>query len=127
MDLEAEVSDEGEEGEEVDDDDDLKNDSFLESGDEDDGRYHVQLDKRRLEEDKISLEDIARQLTERYNPRLPSHFTGDTNEIPQRLLMPDIHDPGLWRISVKVISCLHPLIYIDLLSSLVANEISYLV
>lgn len=105
LDIEAEVSDEEEEEE---DDDDFANDPFIETAEtagEDDGRHHARLDKRReLEEDEKSPEQIAREFSERYNTRVPSRFTGDMNEIPQRLLMPSVHDASLWQIRVKVSS-----------------------
>ncbi|KAF5388735.1 hypothetical protein D9757_004857 [Collybiopsis confluens] len=104
IDLEAEVSDDEEE---EDEDEEFANDGFIETGAgadaEDDGRHHARLNKRRqLEaEDERSPEQIAREYRERYNTRNPSRFTGDMNEIPQRLLMPSVHDASLWQVRVK--------------------------
>lgn len=107
VDLEAEVEDEEEDDEEEDEGEgDLDKVSFIDSAeikDQDEGRHHAHLHTRRqLEEDEISPEDLARQLTKRYHTHLPSRFTGDMNRIPQMLLMPSVNDPGLWRIRVKV-------------------------
>lgn len=129
IDIEAKVSDEGEEADDN-DNNNCANDFFIEAvgtadeDDNEDSRHHVQLDKhRQLEEDEISPEDIARQLTDRYKSCLPSRFTGNTNEIPQRLLVPSVHAPGLWWISVKVFTLVHLLIYSKILSSPVMNKI----
>jgi transcription elongation factor SPT5 len=32
------------------------------------------------------------------------HYTGDINDIPQRLPMPSVHDASLWQVCVKVCS-----------------------
>lgn len=116
VDIEAVVSDE--DGEEVDDEDDtFVDDSFIETADTaeaENARHHARyarLDNQlEIEEDEINAEDIARELTERYRTRLPSRFIGDRNEIPQRLLLPSVHDPGLWRIRVKVFALVHLLL-----------------
>lgn len=106
VDIEAEVEDEGEdEGEDDSDDFDII-DSSAEIEDQGDGGYHARLHTRRqLKEDQMSLEDLAKQLTKRYNTHLPSRFTGDTNQIPRMLLTPSVNDLGLWQIRVKVSFC----------------------
>lgn len=112
VDIEAVVSDE--EGEEVDDDDTFVDDYFIETPDAENARHHARyarLDNQlEIKEDEINAEDIVRELTERYRARLPSRFIGDRNEIPQRLLLPSVHDPGLWRIRVKVFALVHLLL-----------------
>lgn len=47
------------------------------------------------------LAKIAADFSERYR-RTAVRYTGDMNEIPQRLLMPSVHDANLWQIRVKV-------------------------
>ncbi|KAG6909324.1 hypothetical protein DXG01_001123 [Tephrocybe rancida] len=102
FDLEAEVSDEDEEDEE----DEEVNDGFIETVDdgEDDGsrRHYALLDKKRQidEEDDKSPEQIARDLRERHR-RPTVRYTGDMNEVPQRLLMPSVHDASLWQVRVR--------------------------
>ena len=61
------------------------------------------LSARRLdEEEDRSPEQIAKDLSKRYGGRAALHYTGDMNEIPQRLLMPSVHDASLWQVRVKV-------------------------
>ncbi|KAF9267245.1 transcription elongation factor Spt5 [Marasmius fiardii PR-910] len=103
LDVEAEVSEDDEEDE---DEGDFANDDFIETNDqfEDDStrRHHALLDSRRQfdEDDDKSPEQIARDLSQRYR-RTAVRYTGDMNEIPQRLLMPSVHDASLWQVRVK--------------------------
>jgi transcription elongation factor SPT5 len=61
------------------------------------------LHRKRLdEEDEQSPEQIAQALKGRYGGRSANRYTGDMNEIPQRLLMPSVHDVFLWQVRVKV-------------------------
>lgn len=89
------------------------NDTFIETANVEHARNHVRFDRELEIEDDKNAEDIARQLTERYKTRPPSRFIGDRNEIPQRLLVPSVQDPGLWRIRVKVPRHIHLLFCID--------------
>ncbi|KAF8170171.1 hypothetical protein K438DRAFT_1854154 [Mycena galopus ATCC 62051] len=50
--------------------------------------------------DDKSPEQIASDLSRKY--RAPVRYTGDMNEIPQRLLMPSVHDASLWQVRVKI-------------------------
>lgn len=72
---------------------------------DDDGtaRHHALLDSSRHfdEEDARSPEEIARAVARRHRDRA-APYTGDMNEIPQRLLMPSVHDASLWQVRVKV-------------------------
>ncbi|GLB39725.1 putative the SPT4-SPT5 complex mediates both activation and inhibition of transcription elongation, and plays a role in pre- mRNA processing [Lyophyllum shimeji] len=102
FDLEAEVSDEEEEEEE---EEDYAADGFIEHvedvDDEVGRRQHAILHtKRQLEEEDRSPEEIAKHLSERYR-RPAVRYTGDMNEIPQRLLMPSVHDASLWQVRVR--------------------------
>lgn len=49
------------------------------------------------------LQKIAAGFSERYRQR-NVRYTGDMNEVPQRLLMPSVHDANLWQVRCKV-SC----------------------
>ena len=65
-------------------------------------RNHAQLDStRHFEEEDRSPEEIARAVARRHRDRA-APYTGDMNEIPQRLLMPSVHDASLWQVRVKV-------------------------
>ena len=56
---------------------------------------------RERELDDQDLQKIAAEYNERYGRRA-TRYTGDMNEIPQRLLMPSVHDANLWQVRVKV-------------------------
>ncbi|EAU83929.2 transcription elongation factor SPT5 [Coprinopsis cinerea okayama7 len=104
LDVEAEVSDE----EEEEDEDDEGAEAFIDTFDDDEvnddlsRRHHALLDNRRQfdEEDK-SPEQIAKAFQDRYRGRPAPRYTGDLNEVPQRLLMPSVHDASLWQVRVK--------------------------
>lgn len=58
---------------------------------------------RKLDEDmdEQDLERIAEDIRNRNRPTA-ARYTGDMNQIPQRLLMPSVHDANLWQVRVKV-------------------------
>jgi transcription elongation factor SPT5 len=62
---------------------------------------HARLDRRDRELDDQDLNQIAQNLSKRY-ARSAVRYTGDMNEVPQRLLMPSVNDPSLWQVRVKV-------------------------
>lgn len=64
------------------------------------------LDTRRQQEEAEdkSPEQIAREVSKRYGGRQALRYTGDLNDVPQRLLMPSVHDPSLWQVRVKASS-----------------------
>jgi transcription elongation factor SPT5 len=86
-------------------------DGFIETGvegDEEDIRraaHHARLDRRNQELDDRDLAQIAQDLSKRYG-KPTARYTGDMNEVPQRLLMPSVHDASLWQVRVKV--CFYP-------------------
>ncbi|KAH8829241.1 transcription elongation factor SPT5 [Flagelloscypha sp. PMI_526] len=101
LDTMAEVSDDDED---EDDGEDLPDDFMVAGGDDDDRdsrRAHAQLDNRREAIDERSNEEIAQALKGRYAGQAQVRYTGDMNEIPQRLLMPSVHDASLWQVRVK--------------------------
>jgi transcription elongation factor SPT5 len=76
----------------------------VEGEDDDDVRRsasHARLQRDR-ELDEHDLSKIAEDVTKRYKQSAPTRYTGDMNEIPQRLLMPSVHDANLWQVRVKV-------------------------
>lgn len=82
-------------------------DGFIDTINDDDEetgrRHHALLDNTRHRDgDDKSPEQIARDLSKRYGGRAAVRYTGDMNEIPQRLLMPSVHDASLWQVRVKV-------------------------
>ncbi|THU81168.1 hypothetical protein K435DRAFT_873620 [Dendrothele bispora CBS 962.96] len=54
-----------------------------------------------MEEEEKSPKQIARDLNQRYGGQAAVCYTGDMNEIPQRLLMPSVHEASLWQVRVK--------------------------
>ncbi|KZT26128.1 transcription elongation factor Spt5 [Neolentinus lepideus HHB14362 ss-1] len=103
LDVEAEVDEDEEEDE---DEEDYGREGFIEEGvDEevDDMRRavdHARLNRRERELDDQDLARIAEDMKKRYN-QSAVRYTGDMNEIPQRLLMPSVHDANLWQVRVR--------------------------
>ena len=100
----------------------LYEDPFIENIDDVDDevtrRNHAQLDStRHFEEEDRSPEEIARAVARRHRDRA-APYTGDMNEIPQRLLMPSVHDASLWQVRVKVCYFIFyiPLLLINMLA-----------
>ncbi|KAG8216091.1 hypothetical protein J3R82DRAFT_8092 [Butyriboletus roseoflavus] len=105
LDVEAEVDTEEEEEEEEEEagGDEFIADAGLEGDDEDVNRraaVNARLDRRERELNDQDLAKIAQNLHERYG-RAAVRYTGDMNEVPQRLLMPSVHDASLWQVRVK--------------------------
>ncbi|KAF7296383.1 hypothetical protein HMN09_01108400 [Mycena chlorophos] len=109
----AAVSDD-EEGEDDEDEDDGGINDFVQDSDEDEdyddeaptGRDAVQdtnIDEdTEADEPEKSPEQIALELKRRYKAqRAALKFTGEANNIPQRLLIPSVDDPSLWQVRVK--------------------------
>ncbi|KAF8452579.1 hypothetical protein L210DRAFT_3437059 [Boletus edulis BED1] len=105
LDVEAEVDTEEEDEEE---EDDAGGDEFIAEpgfeGDEEDvnrrAAVNARLDRRERELNDQDLAKIAQNLHERYRSA-GVRYTGDMNEVPQRLLMPSVHDASLWQVRVK--------------------------
>ncbi|KAG0330398.1 transcription elongation factor spt5 [Dissophora globulifera] len=108
LDMEAEVDDEDED-EEEDDDEYGAGDGFIadehdEAAEATRASKHLDLDRRRREEDDVDLEEQAARLKERYGRRdyAPRRaFQGQQEDIPQQLLMPDVASPHLWMVRCK--------------------------
>ncbi|KAF7316053.1 hypothetical protein MIND_00123000 [Mycena indigotica] len=105
----AAVSDDGDDSE-YDQDDDAGTDDFIEDteGELDSNQYRSMLDgvTRKVhwqdKEDEKSAEQLAKEIEERYKAqRAALQSTGEGYSVPQRLLIPSINDPALWKVSVK--------------------------
>ncbi|KAI0062514.1 transcription elongation factor Spt5 [Artomyces pyxidatus] len=105
LDVEAEVNEEEEEEEE---DEEYGGDEFIaepggEGEDEEGPRrsvHHARLDRRERELNDQDLARIAEDVSQRYK-RSSIRYTGDMNEVPQRLLMPSVNDANLWQVRCK--------------------------
>ncbi|KAI0694194.1 hypothetical protein BC835DRAFT_1350385 [Cytidiella melzeri] len=104
LDVEAEVDEDEEEDE---DEDEYGRDEFIADvgGEGEDGEMapraavnaRLNLERELNDQDLVK---IAADVSERYR-RTAVRYTGDMNEIPQRLLMPSVHDANLWQVRVK--------------------------
>lgn len=63
--------------------------------------YPPRQNTRKFDEDDESPEQIAQALSQRYINQRALPYSGDMNEVPQRLLMPSVHDASLWQVRVK--------------------------
>lgn len=105
MDVEAEV-DEDEEDVEEDEDGLIREDGFIQEpdvdeGDHNDDRLHREVDRHRealVEED---AERLASEYREKYGRSTASKYRGDSGYVPQRLLLPSVHDPNIWGVRCK--------------------------
>lgn len=62
---------------------------------------HARYDRRVREMDDRDLEQVAEDISQRYR-RTAVRYTGEMSDVPQRLLMPSVHDANLWQVRVKV-------------------------
>ncbi|KZO99239.1 transcription elongation factor Spt5 [Calocera viscosa TUFC12733] len=63
-------------------------------------RDHQRLDRRQQELSDSEAAEIADQIRDRYR-QSATRYTGDLDQVPQRLLMPDVKDPSLWQVRVR--------------------------
>jgi transcription elongation factor SPT5 len=63
--------------------------------------HHARLDRQDRELNDQDLARIAEDVSQRYK-RAAVRYTGDMNEVPQRLLMPSVQDANLWQVRCKV-------------------------
>ncbi len=61
---------------------------------------HARLDSKRINEEEMDLDKLAKDLKKKYGHS--SRSLKDLEQVPQRLLMPSVIDPNLWQIKVKV-------------------------
>jgi transcription elongation factor SPT5 len=105
IDVEAEVDEEDEE--EPEEDDDLPGDEMhpddlqeLPEGADRDDRKHRELDRQRDQQMHMDAEEEAARLKERYG-RQGRAGGGGSSLTDQRLLMPSIEDPRIWRLKCR--------------------------
>ncbi|KAJ7497170.1 transcription elongation factor SPT5 [Mycena latifolia] len=102
----AAVSDDDDDGD--DDVDDDGHDGFIEDPDDADDasrrQYpHLPNAHKFADADEKSPEQIANDLRRRWQTQNAGRFTEETmNDVPQRLLMPSVHDASLWQVRVKI-------------------------
>ncbi|KAG9084752.1 transcription elongation factor spt5, partial [Ceratobasidium sp. 370] len=109
LDLEVEVDDDDED---LDDDDEELGREAREFIDEDGGfdpnepvnrraaADHIRYNQQR-ELNERDLAELAQDYKDRYQ-RSAARYTGDADQVPQRLLMPSVNDPHLFQVRVKV-------------------------
>ncbi|CAE6436776.1 unnamed protein product [Rhizoctonia solani] len=61
---------------------------------------HIRYDQQR-ELNERDLAELAQDYKDRYQ-RSAARYTGDADQVPQRLLMPSVNDPHLFQVRVKV-------------------------
>ncbi|KAI0761362.1 transcription elongation factor Spt5 [Trametes elegans] len=106
LDVEAEVDED--EDEEEDEDEYARDEFIADTGVEGEEDYdmvrraadHARYDRRVREMDDRDLEQVAEDISQRYR-RTAVRYTGDMSDVPQRLLMPSVHDANLWQVRVR--------------------------
>nr|ODN89919.1 transcription elongation factor SPT5 [Cryptococcus depauperatus CBS 7841] len=101
LDLEVEVDDEDEEEDEDNDFGDVA--EFIDEAPDDaaarDDYQHRKLNRAIGRDEEEDVHDIVRKLKERHAGA--ARYNGDSDAVPQRLLMPGVNDPSLWKVVVK--------------------------
>jgi transcription elongation factor SPT5 len=105
LDVEAEV-DEDEEDFEEDEEELLREDGFIQEAEvneveDHDDRLHREVDRRREAIAEADAERLASEYREKYGRSTASKYRGDTGVVPQRLLLPSVHDPNIWGVRCK--------------------------
>lgn len=107
LDVEAEVDDEEEDLE--DDEDELgRDDGFIQEPDAEDLEgaeepIHRQVDRRRETEiTEEEAERLADEYREKYGRSAANKYRGDSGVVPQRLLLPSVHDPSIFGINCRI-------------------------
>ncbi|WWC65232.1 transcription elongation factor SPT5 [Kwoniella dejecticola CBS 10117] len=103
LDVEAEVDDEDEEEDEDNDYGDVAEfiDEAPEEGAAQNDYQHRRLDRSFGRNEEEDVQDIVQRLKERHARTAAARYNGDSDAVPQRLLMPGVNDPSLWRVFVK--------------------------
>jgi transcription elongation factor SPT5 len=75
-------------------------------GEEDDAARraatHARLERRERELDDQDLARIAEDVSQRYKRTAAQRYTGNMDDLPQHMLIPDVHDANLWQVRVRV-------------------------
>ncbi|WWC92361.1 uncharacterized protein L201_007318 [Kwoniella dendrophila CBS 6074] len=103
LDVEAEVDDEDEEEDEDNDYGDVAEfiDEAPEEGAVQNDYQHRRLDRSFGRDEQEDVQDIVQRLKERHARTAAARYNGDSDAVPQRLLMPGVNDPSLWRVYTK--------------------------
>lgn len=106
LDVEAEVD---EEEEDIDEDEEglMKEDGFIEEGGDEpigagDDRLHREVDRRREAIAEEDAERLATEYREKYGRSTASKYRQGEGFVPQRLLLPSVHDPNIWGVRCKI-------------------------
>ena len=62
---------------------------------------HRRLDRDEGRKAEQSVEEIVQRLKERHGRAAAARYNEDSDQVPQRLLMPGVNDPSLWQVRVK--------------------------
>lgn len=65
-----------------------------------DDHQHRRLNRVFGRNEEEDVHDIVQRLKERHAGA--ARYNGDSDAVPQRLLMPGVNDPSLWKVVVKV-------------------------
>lgn len=109
LDVEAEVDNDEEDVDDEEAEELLREDGFIADDMLDESREeqlktaadNQRLDRFRRQEEEMSAEALAEELRQRHARNSRYSSQSDYAEVPQRLLMPSVDDPGLWRIRCK--------------------------
>ena len=109
LDVEAEVDNDDEEVDDEEAEELMREDGFIADDMLDETREaqmqtaadNQRLDRFRRQEEEMSAEALAEELRQRHARNSRYSSQSDYAEVPQRLLMPSVDDPGLWRIRCK--------------------------
>ena len=77
-------------------------DEVPETGAPTDEHRHRQLNRDFGRNEEMDVREIVRGIKERHGRSSAAKYDADSDNIPQRLLMPSADDPSLWRVRVKV-------------------------
>lgn len=100
LDVEAVVDDDEEEEDEDDDYGDVR--EFIEEGADvgpTDDTHHRNLTRNLRREEEPNIEDILAGIKARHKRQ--TRYNAESDQVPQRLLMPGVDDPSLWQVRVK--------------------------
>ncbi|KAJ3113715.1 transcription elongation factor spt5 [Phlyctochytrium bullatum] len=97
FDEEAAVDDEDEEDEDEDEDEIIQRDEDFEEVQND--SYHIQLDRKRREQEDLDAEAVADALRKRHSR--PKGYRGDSDHVGEHMLLPSVNDPSLWLVRCR--------------------------
>lgn len=111
LDVEAEVDNDDDEDEDAEDGYGGAGDFIADDLPTDESSARIYKDHQRIEQELTRLEDrdaeaVARDFQQRARYRSgTARYMGDSDQVPQRLLMPSVKDAFLWQVKVKVSIC----------------------